>query len=281
MRLLVVEDDARLADQLRRGLRADGYAVDCSGTAEEARWLATENDYDAIVLDIGLPDGDGFTLCADLRGAGRWAPIVMLTARDAVSDRVRGLDVGADDYVLKPFSFTELSARIRALVRRGAHERPTIVRVGDLELDRARRTVRFAGRPIVLSVREFALLELFMRRADEVLTRSEIIEHIWDWAYDGTSNVVDWYVMNLRQRLHGVVDGPWIETIRGVGYVLRPAADPATADPAAADPAAADPAAADPADPADPEGSASSAGRARPRPRVARERAASGRLAAS
>lgn len=224
MRLLVVEDDARLADQLRRGLRADGYAVDASGTAEEARWLATENEYDAVVLDIGLPDGDGFSLCADLRAAGRWAPIVMLTARAAVPDRVRGLDVGADDYVLKPFSFTELSARIRALVRRGSPHRPTIVQVAELELDRARRTVRYAGRPVVLSVREFALLELFMRRADEVLTRAEIIEHTWDWAYDGSSNVVDWYVMNLRHRLRAAEAGPWIETVRGVGYVLRPAA---------------------------------------------------------
>ena len=224
MRLLVVEDDTRLADQLRRGLKADGYAVDCSGTAEEARWLATENEYDAVVLDIGLPDGDGFALCADLRAAGRWAPIVMLTARGAVPDRVRGLDVGADDYVLKPFSFTELTARIRALVRRGAPERPTILRAGDLELDRARRTVHLAGKPVVLPVREFALLELMMRRVDEVLTRAEIIEHVWDWAYDGTSNVVDWYVMNLRQRLHDAPGGPWIETIRGVGYVLRPEA---------------------------------------------------------
>lgn len=145
----------------------------------------------------------------------------MLTARDAVPDRVRGLDVGADDYLLKPFAFSELSARIRALVRRGAPERPAIVRVGDLELDRARRAVRLAGRPVLLSVREFGLLELLMRRADEVLTRAEIIEHIWDWAYDGTSNVVDWTVMNLRQHLRDAPRGPWIETVRGVGYALR------------------------------------------------------------
>jgi len=225
MRLLVVEDDARLADQLRRGLKADGYAVDCCGTAEEARWLATENDYDAVILDIGLPDGDGFAVCADLRAAGRWAPILMLTARDGVPDRVRGLDVGADDYVLKPFSFSELSARIRALVRRGATERPTIIRVGNLELDRARRSVHLDGRPVMLSLREFAILELLMRRADEVLTRAEIIEHVWDWAYDGTSNVVDWNVMTLRQHLRNTGDGPRIETVRGVGYVLRVAKD--------------------------------------------------------
>jgi DNA-binding response OmpR family regulator len=221
MRILIVEDDARLADQLRRGFKAEGYAVDQTGTAEEARWLATENDYDAVVLDIGLPDGDGFTVCADLRVAGRWSPIVMLTARHDVPDRVRGLDVGADDYVLKPFSFTELSARIRALIRRGARERPPVVRVGELELDRAQRTVRLGGRPIALSVREFAMLELLMRRANEVLTRAEIIEHVWDWAYDGTSNVVDWYVMTLRQRLGKEGHAPRIETVRGVGYVLR------------------------------------------------------------
>jgi DNA-binding response OmpR family regulator len=241
MRLLVVEDDARLADQLRRGLRADGYAVDLSHTAQDARWLAEENDYDAVILDVGLPDGDGFALCAELRAAGRWSPILMLTARHAVPDRVHGLDAGADDYVLKPFSFSELSARIRALVRRGGHERPAVVRVAGLELDRARRTVRLDGRPVVLSAREFALLELFMRRADEVLTRTEIIEHVWDWAYDGTSNVVDWYVMQVRQRLAGHPDGPRIETVRGVGYVLRsepPSPPPADPDARAGRPAA-------------------------------------------
>jgi two-component system OmpR family response regulator len=225
MRLLVVEDDARLADQLRRGFKAESYAVDCAGTAEDARWLATENDYDAVVLDIGLPDGDGYALCADLRAAGRWAPIVILTARHAVPDRVRGLDVGADDYVLKPPSFTELSARIRALMRRGVHERPAVVRIGALDLDPAQRTVRLGGRPIALSAREFARLQLLMRRADEVLTRAEIIEHVWDWADDGTSNVVDWYVMNLRQRLGAAAGTPRIETVRGVGYILRSGAD--------------------------------------------------------
>jgi len=221
MRLLVVEDDARLADQLRRGLRADGYAVDVCASATDARWFASENEYDAVILDIGLPDGDGFEVCEDLRRAERWAPILMLTARDAVADRVRGLDVGADDYVLKPFSFSELSARIRALIRRGAPERPADIRVGSLELSRAHRTVHVAGRPLALSVREFALLELLMRHADEVLTRTEIIEHVWDWAYDGTSNVVDWYVMTLRQRLGDEPSAPRIETVRGVGYVLR------------------------------------------------------------
>jgi len=240
VRLLVVEDDDRLADQLRRGLKAEGYAVDRTGTADEARWLATENGYDAIVLDVGLPDGDGLALCAELRRAERWAPILILTARDAVPDRVRGLDAGADDYVLKPFSFTELTARVRALIRRGAHERPTIVRVGTLELDPARRTVRCDGHRVSLSLREFALLDLLMRRADEVLTRAEILEHVWDWAYDGMSNVVDWNVMAVRQRLGTAPGTPRIETVRGVGYVLR-APDMATvpSDPA---PVAAEPA---------------------------------------
>jgi two-component system OmpR family response regulator len=229
MRILVVEDDPRLAEQLGRGLRADGYAVDACGRCEDAVWLGTENDYDAAIVDIGLPDGDGFGLCADLRGAGRWFPILMLTARSSVEDRVRGLDVGADDYVLKPFSFSELLARIRALTRRGAPERPPITRVGSLELDRARRSVRLAGEPVALSVREFALLELFMRHPDEVLTRAAITEHVWDWAFDGTSNVVDWYVMVLRRRLAADAAGPRIETVRGVGYALRPEATPTPA----------------------------------------------------
>jgi two-component system OmpR family response regulator len=224
MRLLLVEDDPRLVEQLHRGLKADGYAVDACGACEEALWLGTENDYDAAIVDIGLPDGDGFGLCAALRIAGRWFPILMLTARSSVEDRVRGLDAGADDYVLKPFSFSELSARIRALTRRGAPERPAVVRVGSLELDRARRSVRLSGVPVELSVREFALLEELMRHPDEVLTRTRITEHVWDWAWDGSSNVVDWYVMGLRRRLAADPAGPRIETVRGVGYVLRPMA---------------------------------------------------------
>ncbi len=225
MHLLVVEDDARLAAQLSRGLRADGYAVDACASAEDARWMGVENAYDAIVLDIGLPDSDGFALCADLRAAGRWSPILMLTARSSVEDRVRGLDVGADDYLLKPFAFTELTARLRAIVRRGSPERPAIIRAGSLELDPARRAIRLGGRRLDLSLREHALLELFVRRADEPLTRAEILEHVWDWAYDGSSNVVDWYVVALRRHLATDVAGPRIETIRGVGYVLRPRGD--------------------------------------------------------
>jgi len=222
MRVLVVEDDARLSDQLSRGLRADGYAVDTCPSAEEGRWLGVENEYDAVVLDVGLPDRDGFALCAELRAAGRWYPILMLTARSSVEDRVHGLDVGADDYLLKPFAFSELTARLRAIVRRGVPERPTILRAGSLELDPARRTIRLDGRRLDLSLREHALLELFIRRPDEPLTRAEILEHVWDWAYDGSSNVVDWYVVALRRHLETDAEGPRIETIRGVGYALRP-----------------------------------------------------------
>jgi two-component system OmpR family response regulator len=223
MRLLVVEDDTRLADQLTRGLRAEAYAVDTCSSAEEARWLGLENPYDAAVVDIGLPDGDGVAVCQELRANGRWFPILLLTARGSVDDRVRGLDGGADDYLLKPFSFAELTARLRAVIRRGIEARPVTMRVGSLELDRGRRTIRLAGASLDLSLREFGLLELFLQRPDDVLTRSEILEHVWDWAYDGTSNVVDWYVMALRRRLEADPHGPRIETVRGVGYVLRTA----------------------------------------------------------
>jgi len=222
MRLLVVEDDDRLSDLLQRGLKAQGYAVDGVATAEDARWLATENDYDGVVLDVGLPDDDGYRVCADLRTAGRWMPILMLTARITVDDRVRGLDVGADDYLVKPFAFAELAARVRALVRRGAQPRPTVLRLGALELDPARHRASVDGRALQLSAREFALLELFARQADNVLTRTEIIGHVWDWAYDGSSNIIDVYVRLLRKHLGEGPRVPCIETVRGVGYRLRP-----------------------------------------------------------
>ena len=221
MRLLVVEDDDRLSDLLQRGLKAQGYAVAGAATAEDARWLATENDYDGLVLDVGLPDGDGYDLCADLRTAGRWVPILMLTARITVGDRVRGLDVGADDYLVKPFAFAELAARLRALVRRGGRPRPTLLRAGTLELDPARHQATVGGRSLDLSGREFAVLELFVRRLDDVLTRTEIIGHVWDWAYDGTSNIVDVYIRLLRQHLGEDPGAPRIETVRGVGYRLH------------------------------------------------------------
>jgi two-component system OmpR family response regulator len=221
MRLLLLEDDVRLAGLLQRGLQAEGHAVDLAASIEDGRWLATENPYDALVFDVMLPDGDGFALCAEIRQAGNWTPVLMLTARDAVNDRVRGLDVGADDYLVKPFAFAELAARLRALARRGAPERPTILAAGALTIDPASRAVEVDGRPLSLSPREHALLELFVRRAGDVLTRTEIIERVWDWAYDGTSNVVDVYVRYLRTKLAAHPAAPRIETARGVGYVLR------------------------------------------------------------
>ena len=221
MRLLLVEDDTRLAGLLLRGLRAEGYAVDVANTAEEARWLATENPFDVLIFDVMLPDVDGFTLCQELRQAGNWTPVLMLTARDSVNDRVRGLDAGADDYLVKPHSFAELAARVRALMRRGRPERHAVLSVGTLVLDPATHDVRVDGRQVTVSAKEFSLLELFMRQSDRVLTRSEILDHVWDWAYDGTSNVIDVYVRYLRQKIGEGPGVPRIETVRGVGYALR------------------------------------------------------------
>jgi two-component system, OmpR family, response regulator len=228
MRVLLLEDDRRLGPLVTRGLRAEGHAVDPATTIEEARWLATENHYDVLVLDIMVPDGDGLALCEELRAAGDWTPCLFLTARDAVADRVRGLDVGADDYVVKPFAFEELVARMRAIARRGPLPRPTIVSVGGLRVDPARREVTVDGAPMEVSSREFSLLELFARHADLVLDRTTILERVWDWAYDGASNVVDVHVHGLRTKLALHPGAPSIDTVRGAGYVLRgPAASPA------------------------------------------------------
>jgi two-component system OmpR family response regulator len=222
---LVVEDSIKMASLLKRGLEEEGYAVDVAHDGEQAVWMAQENAYDAIVLDVVLngaaPGADGFTVCRALRGADRWSPVLMLTARDAVEDRVRGLDAGADDYLTKPFSFQELLARIRALIRRGATERPTIVAVGDLVLDPARHETRRGEEPIVLTAKEFALLEYFMRHAGQVLDRSHLIEHVWDFAFEGDSNVVDVHVANLRAKIDRPFGRTSLETIRGAGYRLR------------------------------------------------------------
>jgi two-component system OmpR family response regulator len=223
MRLLLLEDDVRMAGLLERGLRTEGHAVDRSGSIEDGRWMATENSYDVLIFDVMLPDGDGFSLCAELRSERIWTPVLLLTARDAVEDRVRGLDVGADDYLVKPFAFAELTARLRALARRGAPERPTRLRAGALVVDPAARSVMVADRLVELTAREYALLELFARRAGDVLTRTEILERVWDWAYDGTSNVVDVHVRSLRAKLADHPEAPRIETVRGMGYVLRSA----------------------------------------------------------
>lgn len=221
MRILVVEDETKMADLLKRGLQEEGYAVDIAGTAEDAVWMGTENPYDAIILDIMLPDGTGFDVCRELRKAERWAPLLMLTARDAVLDRVQGLDSGADDYLTKPFSFDELLARTRALLRRGGGERPTTLRAGPLELDPGSRTVTVDSVPVELTTREFALLEYLMRHAGEVLSRTRIREHVWDFAFDGDSNVVDVYIRYLREKIDRAFGLTVIETVRGTGYRLR------------------------------------------------------------
>jgi two-component system OmpR family response regulator len=221
MRVLVVEDTQRMAQLLRRGLAEEGYAVDVVGTAEDAVWMATENEYDAIVLDVILPDGDGFEVCRRIRAAGQWAPVVMLTARDGIDDRVRGLDTGADDYLTKPFSFAELLARLRAVMRRGGDRRPSVLVVGDLTMDPARWEVRRGNQPVALTAKEFALLEYFMRHPGEVLSRTRIIEHVWDFDFETDSNVVEVYVRYLREKVDRPFGRSSIETVRGVGYRLQ------------------------------------------------------------
>jgi two-component system OmpR family response regulator len=221
MRALIVEDEPKLAALIQRGLVEEGYAADVAGTGEDALWMARASPYDAIVLDVMLPAADGFAVCRELRAAGVWAPVLMLTARDAVEDRIQGLDTGADDYLTKPFSFAELLARLRALVRRGPVERPTVLDVGSLRLDPAARRVWRKGTEIDLSMKELALLETFMRRPGVVLSRLDLLEHAWDFAYENRSNVIDVYVRYLREK----VDRPFgltsIETVRGAGYRLR------------------------------------------------------------
>jgi two-component system OmpR family response regulator len=231
MRILVVEDELKMARLLRRGLEEEGYAVDAALNGSDAVWMGTENDYDAIVLDLMLPDLDGFEVCRRLRGADRWAPVIMLTAKDGVPDRIEGLDAGADDYLTKPFSFAELLARLRSLMRRGQNERPAILAVGDLEMDPARHRVVRDGKTISLSAKEFALLEFFMRHPDEVLSRTRILEHVWDFAYEGDSNVVDVYVRYLRDKVDRPFGRSSIETVRGAGYRLKVEAGLADPDP--------------------------------------------------
>jgi two-component system, OmpR family, response regulator len=221
MRVLVVEDQPKMARILQRGLRDEGFATDVSATGEDALWMAGSTPYDAIVLDVMLPGVDGFETCRRLRTDGVWAPILMLTARDSVEDRVAGLDGGADDYLPKPFSFSELTARIRALVRRGGVERPATVEVDDLTLDPAARIVRRGEREIKLSAKEFALLETFMRRPGVVLSRLELLEHAWDYEYENRSNVVDVYVRYLREKIDRPFGTESIETVRGAGYRMR------------------------------------------------------------
>jgi len=222
MRILVVEDEIKMAALLKRGLEEEGYAVDTADRGSDAVWLGTENPYDAVVLDLMLPDLDGFEVCRQLRAAGRWAPVIMLTARDAVPDRILGLDAGADDYLTKPFSFAELLARLRSLMRRGQSERPAILEVGDLKMDPAGRRVERCGQTLDLTAKEFSLLEFFMRHPQEVLSRTRILEHVWDFAYEGDSNVVDVYIRYLREKIDRPFGCNSLETVRGAGYRLKP-----------------------------------------------------------
>lgn len=220
MRILLVEDEAKMARAIRRSLEREGYSVHVAPDGEEALFQATERDYDAVVLDVALPGMDGFAVCDSLRQRNRWMPVLMLTARDAVADRIRGLDVGADDYLVKPFSFGELLARLRAIMRRTPGERPSVLEVGDVILDPAAHTVTRAGRSIELSPREFALLEFLMHHPGEVVTRTRILEHVWDYEYEGISNVVNVYVGYLRRKLDGPTEAPFIRSVRGVGYAV-------------------------------------------------------------
>jgi two-component system OmpR family response regulator len=221
MRVLIVEDEAKMAGLIRRGLRQEGMAADLALKGEDALWMAGSTEYDAIVLDLMLPGIDGLEVCRRLRHDGVFSPILMLTARDGVPDRVAGLDAGADDYLVKPFSYAELLARLRALARRGNGQRSPELRVGDLRMSPAKRQVWRGNEEIALSAKEFSVLEVFMRRPGEVLSRFQLLEHAWDYEYENRSNIVDSYVRLLRRK----VDKPFgiesIQTVRGAGYRLR------------------------------------------------------------
>jgi two-component system, OmpR family, response regulator len=221
MRVLVVEDDVKMAAAIRRGLRFEGIIVDLAEGGEQAIRQVGATEYDAVLLDVMLPDLDGFETCRRLRSQGIWVPILMLTARDAIEDRVRGLDTGADDYLTKPFSLAELTARLRALARRGPVERPTVLEVGDLQLDPATHEVFRGEDEIKLSAREFALLETLMRRPGQVLTQLQLLEAAWDLGYEHRSNVVEVYVRYLREKIDRPFGVKSLETVRGAGYRLR------------------------------------------------------------
>ena len=221
MRILIVEDEVKMAGLIRRGLREEGLAADVAVNGEDAIWMADATAYDAIVLDVMLPGIDGFTTVRALREEGIWSPVLMLTARDAVEDRIAGLDGGADDYITKPFSFGELLARLRALARRGNVEQPTLLAIGDLQLDPAAHRAWRGENEIELSNKEFALLEAFMRRPGDVLSRYQLLERAWDYDYENRSNVVDVYVRYLRDKIDRPFDVASIETVRGAGYRLR------------------------------------------------------------
>ncbi len=221
MRVLVIEDELRLGEALKRGLEAEGFAVDVIQNGTEGLWMATENPYDLILLDIMLPGTNGFKICGTLRERGVWTPILMLTAKDGELDEAESLDTGADDFLSKPFSFTVLLARMRALLRRGVSERPVVLSAGDLHLDPASHSVTRGQSDIVLTSREFSLLELLLRRKGEVLTKKVILEHVWDYDFEGDSNIVEVYIGYLRKKIDTPFDKRAIRTIRGVGYLLE------------------------------------------------------------
>jgi DNA-binding response OmpR family regulator len=220
MRLLMVEDDAALVAAVRQGLGAQGFAVDAAGSAEDAHGLLGANPYDLLVLDLGLPGADGLEFLGSLRRRGNPVPVLILTARDPIADRVTGLNAGADDYLPKPFAFPELLARIRALLRRRTPTVPTVLTVADLEVDPIRFEVRRAGVPIALTAKEFAILEYFARHAGQVVTRTMLLEHCWDASYDGLSNLVDVHVCRVRRKIDAGRDQPLLHTIRGAGFIL-------------------------------------------------------------
>jgi two-component system, OmpR family, response regulator len=221
VRVLVIEDDVRLAAAIRRGLQTEGMVADVATRGEDALWMAGATEFDAVVLDVVLPGIDGFVTCRRLREDGVWTPIIMLTARDAIEDRVRGLDHGADDYLVKPFALAELLARLRAVARRGPVERPVLLQVGDLRLDPRTRQVWRGDAEIFLSAKEFALLDTFMRRPGEVLSQFQLLEHTWDYEYENRSNVVEVYVRYLREKIDRPFGVKSLETVRGAGYRLR------------------------------------------------------------
>ena len=230
MRVLLVEDDEGIINFLEKGLREAKYAVDVAQDGNDALYKAALNEYDAIILDIMIPGRDGLEVCRELRRQGSQVPVIMLTARDDVRDRVLGLDVGADDYLTKPFQVSELLARLRALMRRGPALKSTVIEIGDLRIDTSAQTVKRSGRPLALTAREYSLIEYLARHAGRVVSRSELIEHVWDERYDSYSNVVDVHINHLRQKIDRESDQPLIHTRRGAGYILSDAAPGADAD---------------------------------------------------
>jgi DNA-binding response OmpR family regulator len=223
VRVLVVEDEKRVAAAVRRGLEAEGFAVDLALTGTDGLWMATEQDYDVIVLDIMLPGINGYQICEQLRDAGNWTPILMLTAKDGEYDHAEALDTGADDYLTKPFSFIVLLARIRALVRRSSRSGRVTYTAGDVTIDPVKHRCTRGTTDIVLTAREFAVLEFLMRRAGEVVPKAEILDNVWDFAFEGDPNIVEVYIRHLRRKLDEPFGRHLIETIRGAGYRLDPA----------------------------------------------------------